>query len=57
MNFKMTVDEALEWVDDWAENELSSEQNKGWVIVSIVLAEEVRRLREAMDKESKELMR
>jgi hypothetical protein len=57
MNFKMTVDDALEYADEWNRGRTVHEDSQGWRTVCLILAEEVRRLRESMEKESKELMR
>ena len=56
MKFKMTVDDALNYADEWNRGMTFHEGSEGWRVVCWILAEEVRRLREAMEQESKELM-
>ena len=55
MKFKMTVDDALAYADEWNRGKTFHADSEGWRVVCLILAEEVRRLREAMDRESKEL--
>jgi hypothetical protein len=44
MQVKMTVDEALEFADEWAKGMTFHEDSQGWRVVCAVLALEVRRL-------------
>jgi hypothetical protein len=44
MQVKMTVDEALEFADEWAQEMTFHEDSQGWRVVCAVLALEVRRL-------------
>jgi hypothetical protein len=46
MNVKMTVDEALEYADEWAQGTTFHEESQGWRVVCAILALEVRRMRE-----------
>jgi polyribonucleotide nucleotidyltransferase len=52
---KMTVDEALEFADEWMQGMSFYEGSQGWRVVCMVLASEVRLLRDAksafVDKE------
>lgn len=57
MTFKMTVDNALNYADEWSCGRTVHEDSQDWRTVCLILAEEVRRLRESMDREIKELMR
>lgn len=43
----MTVDEALQYADEWAKGQTFYEGMQGWRVVCATLADEVRRLREA----------
>jgi hypothetical protein len=45
MKIKMTVDEALEFADVWSKGTIFYESSMGWRAVCMLLAEEVRRLR------------
>lgn len=45
MKLKMTVDEAIEFADEWARGLTLYEGAQGWRVVCLILAEEVRRLR------------
>lgn len=45
IKLKMTVDDALEFADEWIRGHTIHENSQGWRIVCWVLAEEVRRLR------------
>lgn len=45
MKLKMTVDDALEFADEWVRGMTIHEGSQGWRVVCMVLAEEVRRLR------------
>jgi hypothetical protein len=47
MQVKMTVDEALEYADEWAQGMSFYEGSQGWRVVCAILAAEIRRLREA----------
>jgi hypothetical protein len=47
MQVKMTVDEALEYADEWMQGMTFHEGSQGWRVVCTILATEVRRLREA----------
>jgi hypothetical protein len=44
MKVKMTVDEALEFADEWAQETTFHEDSQGWRVVCAILALEVRRL-------------
>jgi hypothetical protein len=46
MKVKMTVDEALEFADEWMQGMSFYEGSQGWRVVCMVLASEVRQLRE-----------
>jgi hypothetical protein len=45
MKLNMTVDEALNFADTWSRGMTYHEDSKGWRIVCMLLADEVRRLR------------
>ena len=45
MKLKMTVDDALEFADEWVRGMTIHEGSQGWRVVCMVLAEEVRSLR------------
>lgn len=45
MKLKMTVDEALEFADEWSRGMTIHEGSQGWRVVCMLLAEEVRKLR------------
>ena len=45
MKLKMTIDEALNFADTWSRGMTVHEDSKGWRVVCMLLAEEVRRLR------------
>jgi len=45
MKLKMTIDEALEFADEWSRGMTIYEGSQGWRVVCMLLAEEVRRLR------------
>lgn len=47
MKLKMTIDEALEFADEWSRGLTLHEGSQGWRVVCMLLAEEVRRLRDA----------
>jgi hypothetical protein len=47
MQVKMTIDEALEFADEWVQGMTFHEESQGWRVVCAVLAAEVRRLRDA----------
>ena len=42
----MTVDEALQYADEWAKGQTFYEGMQGWRVVCATLADEVRRLRD-----------
>jgi hypothetical protein len=44
MQVKMTVDEALEFADEWTQGMSFHEGSQGWRVVCAILALEVRRL-------------
>jgi hypothetical protein len=46
MKVKMTVDEALEFADEWMQGMSFYEGSQGWRVVCAILAAEVRRLNE-----------
>lgn len=46
MTPKITIDECLEYADSWGKNISIYETYAGWRVVCLLLAEEVRRLRE-----------
>lgn len=46
MQIKMTVEEALEFADEWSKGATFHEGSQGWRVVCMLLAEEVRRLAE-----------
>jgi hypothetical protein len=46
MQVKMTVDDALEFADEWVQGMTFHEESQGWRVVCAVLASEVRRLRD-----------
>lgn len=56
MNFKMTIDDALAYADEWSRGHYFHADSQGWRVVCLILAEEVRRLRDVMEQESKEPM-
>jgi len=45
MKLKMTIDECLEFSDEWVRGMTIHEGSQGWRVVCMLLAEEVRRLR------------
>lgn len=45
MKLKMTIEEALEFSDEWSNGMTLHEGSQGWRVVLLLLAEEVRRLR------------
>jgi hypothetical protein len=47
MQVKMTIDEALEYADEWAQETTFHEESQGWRVVCAILALEVRQLRDA----------
>ena len=47
MKLNMTIDEALEFSDEWIRGVTLHEGSQGWRVVCMLLAEEVRRLRDA----------
>lgn len=44
MKLKMTIEEAIEFADEWSKGMTLHEGSKGWRVVCLLLAEEVRRL-------------
>lgn len=48
----MTIDECLEFADEWARGCTFHEGSQGWRVVCMLLAEEVRRLRGAQNTEA-----
>ena len=52
MRIKMTIDECLEFADEWARGCTFHEGSQGWRVVCMLLAEEVRRLRGAQNTEA-----
>ena len=54
MKLRMTVDDALNYADTWSQGQTFYEGSEGWRVVCLLLAEEVRRLREQKtDKDDK----
>ena len=47
MKLNMTIDEALEFAGEWSRGMTLHEGSQGWRVVCMLLAEEVRRLRDA----------
>lgn len=45
MKLKMTIDEALEFADEWSAGQTFHEDSQGWRVVCMLLAKEVRGLR------------
>ncbi len=45
MRIKMTIDECLEFADEWSRGMTYHEGSMGWRVVCMLLAEEVRRMR------------
>jgi hypothetical protein len=45
MNIKMTIDEALEFADQWSNGQTFHADSQGWRVVCMLLAAEVRRQR------------
>jgi hypothetical protein len=45
MKLNMTIDECLEFADEWSRGMTLHEGSQGWRVVCMLLAEEVRRLR------------
>jgi hypothetical protein len=53
MKLRMTVNDALNYADTWSHGHTFHEGSEGWRVVCMILAEEVRRLREQKtDKDS-----
>lgn len=50
MKLNMTVEDALALADDWAKGMTFHADSQGWRVVCMMLAEEVRRLREDQKK-------
>ena len=48
MKLNMTIDEALEFADEWSRGMTLHEGSQGWRVVCMLLAEEVRRMREGL---------
>lgn len=46
MKLKMTIEDALEFADQWSRGLTLYEDAQGWRVVCMLLAEEVRRLRQ-----------
>lgn len=44
MKVKMTIEEAIEFADEWSRGMTLHEGSQGWRVVCLLLAEEVRRL-------------
>lgn len=49
MQIKMTIDECLEFADEWSRGITIHEGSQGWRVVCMLLANEVRRLRSEND--------
>lgn len=45
MKIKMTIDECLEFADEWSYGMTIHEGSQGWRVVCMLLADEVRKLR------------
>jgi len=45
MKLKMTIDECLEFADEWSRGMTIHEGSQGWRVVCLLLADEVRKLR------------
>lgn len=45
MKLKMTIEEALEFADEWSKGLTLHEGSQGWRVVCMLLADEVRRRR------------
>ena len=45
---KMTVDEAIEFADEWSRGMTIYESSQGWRVVCMLLADEVRKLRRSI---------
>jgi hypothetical protein len=56
MQIKMTIDECLEFADEWSRGITAHEGSQGWRVVCMLLAEEVRRLRSEDDITKEELI-
>jgi hypothetical protein len=52
MKVKMTIDEALEFADEWGQGMTFHEDSQGWWVVCAILAAEVRRLNEEVKGEN-----
>ena len=48
MKLNMTINEALEFADEWSRGMTIHEGSQGWRVVCMLLAEEVRRMREGL---------
>ncbi|MCK0507938.1 hypothetical protein [Aromatoleum anaerobium] len=46
MKIKMTIDECLDFADEWSRGMTIHEGSQGWRVVCMLLAEEVRRMRQ-----------
>ena len=56
MQIKMTIDECLEFAEQWSRGMTMHEGSQGWRVVCMLLAEEVRRLRSEDDVTKEELI-
>ena len=45
MKLKMTIEDALNFADEWSRGMTFHEDSQGWRVVCMLLAEEVRKLR------------
>jgi hypothetical protein len=52
MKVNMTIDEALEYADEWAQGMTFHEESQGWRVVCAILAAEVRRQKEEVKGEN-----
>ena len=52
LKIKMTIDECLEFADEWSRGMTLHEGSQGWRVVCMLLAGEVRKLR--LEKEKNE---
>lgn len=52
LKIKMTIDECLEFADEWSRGMTIHEGSQGWRVVCMLLAGEVRKLR--LEKEKNE---
>lgn len=49
MKLKMTIDEALKFADEWSRGMTIHEDSRDWRVVCMVLAADVRMLREVVE--------